>query len=79
MDGAPARLSRGRRGRGYATEAGRAVVDCARAAGHPRLWATVWDWNAPSRPVLAALGFTETDRAEVDLGRGTTLFTTLAL
>ncbi|WP_327225531.1 GNAT family N-acetyltransferase [Kibdelosporangium aridum] len=32
-------------GRGYATEASRAAVTWARAAGYRRLWGTVWDWN----------------------------------
>lgn len=66
-------------GQGYATEAGSAVVEWARAAGHRRLWASVWDWNTASRRVLAKLGFTETDRRETDPARGTTLFTTIRL
>lgn len=60
---------------GYATEASSAVLDWARSSGHRRLWATVWDWNTASRRVLAKLGFTETERTEVDPVRGTTLFT----
>lgn len=60
---------------GYATEAAWAVMDWARSSGYERLWATVWDWNTASRRVLAKLGFTETDRTEVDPARGTTLFT----
>ena len=51
-------------GCGYATEAGRAVVTWASEAGYPRLWATVWDWNAASRRVLDKLGFRETGQAE---------------
>jgi ribosomal-protein-alanine N-acetyltransferase len=66
-------------GQGYATEASWAVLDWARSSGHERLWATVWDWNTASRRVLAKLGFTETDRTEVDEVRGTTLFTTRQL
>ena len=66
-------------GRGYATEASWAVIDWARESGFERLWATVWDWNTPSRRVLAKLGFTETSRTEVDPERGTTIFTTLEL
>jgi RimJ/RimL family protein N-acetyltransferase len=62
-------------GQGYATEASGAVLDWARSAGYERVWATVWDWNAASRRVLAKVGFTETDRKEVDPARGTTLFT----
>lgn len=66
-------------GRGYATEAANAVLHWARSSGYPRLWATVWDWNVASRRVLAKLGFTETDRVEVDPAHGTTLFATKRL
>jgi len=51
-------------GRGYATEAGRAVVTWASEAGYRRLWAGVWDWNAASRRVLEKLGFREVGRVE---------------
>jgi len=64
---------------GYATEASRAVLEWARTSGYRRLWATVWDWNAPSRRVLAKVGFTETERTEVDAVHGTTLFATRLL
>ncbi|MER5266117.1 GNAT family N-acetyltransferase [Actinosynnema sp. NPDC002837] len=64
---------------GYATEAASAVLDWARSSGHHRVWATVWDWNTASRRVLTKLGFTETERVEVDPARGTTLFTTRRL
>ncbi|WP_405021256.1 GNAT family N-acetyltransferase [Kitasatospora sp. NBC_00070] len=64
---------------GYATEAALAVLEWARALGHDRLWATVWDWNTASRRVLAKVGFTETERKEVDAVHGTTLFTTRRL
>lgn len=67
------------RGQGYATEASWAVLDWARSSGHTRLWATVWDWNTPSRRVLAKLGFTETGRTAVDPVHGTTVFTTRQL
>lgn len=60
---------------GYATEASRAVLEWARSSGYERVWAMVWEWNIASRRVLAKLGFTETDRTEVDPVRGTTLFT----
>ncbi len=60
-------------GRGYATEAARAVLDRARSHGHERLRATVWDWNAASLRVLAKLGFTEAGRTEADPVHGTTL------
>lgn len=66
-------------GQGYATEASLAVVDWARSSGYERLWATVWDWNAASRRVLAKVGFIETEREEVDAVHGTTLFTTRRL
>lgn len=66
-------------GQGYATEASLAVVDWARSSGYQRLWATVWDWNTASRRVLAKVGFTETDRKEVDVAYGTNLFTTMRL
>lgn len=62
-------------GQGFATEASLAVMDWARASGHQRLWATVWDWNTASRRVLAKLGFRETGHRELDPARGTTLFT----
>ena len=65
--------------RGYATEASLAVLDWARSSGYERLWATVWDWNTASRRVLAKIGFTETERKEVDAVSGTTLFTTRRL
>jgi ribosomal-protein-alanine N-acetyltransferase len=64
---------------GYATEAALAVLDWARSSGYARLWATVWDWNTPSRRVLAKLGFIETQRNEMDPVHGTTLFTTRRL
>ncbi|MEU8893337.1 GNAT family N-acetyltransferase [Streptomyces sp. NPDC048442] len=64
---------------GYATEASSAVLEWARSSGYERLWATVWDWNTASRRVLAKVGFTETERKEVDAVHGTTLFTTIRL
>lgn len=50
-------------GQGFATEATWAVLDWAKSSGHERLWATVWDWNAASRQVLAKVGFTGCPRA----------------
>jgi RimJ/RimL family protein N-acetyltransferase len=44
-------------GRGYATEAARAVLDAAIATGRTRLWSTVGSWNTPSLRVLEKLGF----------------------
>jgi [ribosomal protein S5]-alanine N-acetyltransferase len=64
---------------GYETEASLAVLDWARSSGYERLWATVWQWNTASRRVLAKVGFTETERKEVNPVYGTTLFTTRRL
>ncbi|MFC1439753.1 GNAT family N-acetyltransferase [Streptacidiphilus sp. N1-10] len=44
-------------GRGYATEAARAVLEAATATGRNRLWSTVRTWNTPSFRVLEKLGF----------------------
>ncbi|GAB2506095.1 GNAT family N-acetyltransferase [Nocardiopsis aegyptia] len=52
-------------GRGYATEAARAVLDAAAATGRTRLWSTVGTWNAPSLRVLDKLGF-ERDRVSME-------------
>ncbi|WP_225752743.1 GNAT family N-acetyltransferase [Actinotalea sp. Marseille-Q4924] len=52
-------------GRGYATEAARAVVDAAFATGRARLWATIRSWNAPSLRVAEKLGF-RPHRVETD-------------
>jgi RimJ/RimL family protein N-acetyltransferase len=64
---------------GYATEASLAVLDWARSAGYERLWATVREWNTASRRVLAKVGFTETERKELDAVYGNSLFTTRRL
>ena len=66
-------LLRAAHGRGYATEAGRAVVTWASEAGYRRLWAEVWDWNVASRRVLEKLGFRETGRVEPDSDYGHSL------
>ncbi|MCX5417287.1 GNAT family N-acetyltransferase [Streptomyces sp. NBC_00059] len=52
-------------GRGYATEAARAVLDAAVATGRERLWATVGAWNTPSLRVLEKLAF-ERDRVSTE-------------
>ena len=52
-------------GRGYATEAARAVLDAAIATGRKRLWSTVRPWNTPSLRVLEKLGF-ERDHVSTD-------------
>ncbi|MFJ3957124.1 GNAT family N-acetyltransferase [Arthrobacter sp. NPDC090010] len=60
---------------GFATEAATAVLEYARAEGHTRFWATVWDWNIASRRVLAKLGFVETGDVEPRSVHGRTLLT----
>ena len=44
-------------GRGYATEAARAMLDAAFDTGRRRIWATIGSWNAPSLRVAEKLGF----------------------
>lgn len=44
-------------GNGYATEAARAVLTAAAAAGRTRLWSTTRPWNVASLRVMAKLGF----------------------
>lgn len=63
---------------GYATEASLAVLDWARSSGYERLWATVREWNAPSRRVLAKVGFTE-ERKELNAVYGNNLLATRRL
>ncbi|GAA4482092.1 GNAT family N-acetyltransferase [Microbacterium panaciterrae] len=65
--------------RGYATEAGRAVIEWVRTAGYPRIWASVWDWNAASRRALQKLGFRETDVVNRESAHGRSLLTVLEL
>jgi [ribosomal protein S5]-alanine N-acetyltransferase len=60
---------------GYATEASLAVLDWAKSSGYERLWATVREWNTASRRVLTKVGFTETERKELDPVYGNNLFT----
>ena len=62
-------------GRGYATEAGRAVVTWADEAGYRRLRAGVWNWNVASRRVLEKLGFREAGRVAPDSAYGHSLLT----
>ena len=68
-------LLRAAHGRGYATEAARAVVAWAGVAGYRRLWAEVWDWNVASRRVLEKLGFREAGRAGPGSAHGYSLLT----
>jgi RimJ/RimL family protein N-acetyltransferase len=72
-------LSERAHGHGYATEAGAAVVEAARAAGYERLWATIRAWNTASFRVAEKLGFVPTDRPEPDDGRGRTTWMRLDL
>ncbi|MEW9530144.1 GNAT family N-acetyltransferase [Microbispora sp. NPDC049125] len=66
-------------GRGYATEAARAVVEAATRTGRRRLWATVREWNAPSFRVLEKLDFYRSDRITEDAERGNTIWMTRVL
>lgn len=66
-------------GRGYATEASRAVLERVDDAGGTRLRATVWDWNIASRRVLARLGFRETGEVNAESPHGRSLVTALSL
>jgi [ribosomal protein S5]-alanine N-acetyltransferase len=68
-------LLRAVHGRGYATEAGRAVVAWADEVGYRRLCAGVWDWNVASRRVLEKLGFREAGRVGPDSVYGHSLLT----
>ncbi len=63
-------------GHGYATEAARAVIEAAIETGRQRLWATVRDWNTASFRVLEKLGFTRSDRVDVDPERGDSIWMT---
>ena len=69
-------LERAAHGRGYATEAARAVVEWADASGFERLHAEVWDWNVASRRVLAKLGFQEVGVTGRESAHGHSLLTT---
>ncbi|MGH3619152.1 MAG: GNAT family N-acetyltransferase, partial [Pseudonocardiaceae bacterium] len=55
-------------GRGYATEAARAVLGAAVVTGRSRLWATVRTWNAPSFRVLEKLEFQRDHVSEDERG-----------
>ncbi len=54
-------------GRGYATEASRALLEAAFATGRRRIWSTVRSWNLPSFQVLEKLGFRR-DHSTTDAG-----------
>ena len=56
-------------GKGYATEAGEAIVAAARAAGYPTLRSQALLGNSASRHVLRKLGFIETGEVIDQAGR----------
>jgi len=60
-------------GRGFATEAARAIRDAAAATGRPKLWAEARVWNLASRRVLEKVGFSPAGEIRVDLNRGDTI------
>ncbi|MBK6707141.1 MAG: GNAT family N-acetyltransferase [Sphingomonadales bacterium] len=65
-------IARSHWGRGYASEAGRAVVDIAKTVGHKKLVASHFMDNPASGAVLRKLGFRQTGRREerFSAGRG---------
>ncbi|MEK6309604.1 MAG: GNAT family N-acetyltransferase [Curtobacterium sp.] len=67
------------RGRGYATEAARAVVDRAASIGYAHLASTVREWNTASLRVLDKLGFVDTGEREVDPVHGDSVLLRLRL
>ncbi|AMT95519.1 hypothetical protein A2T55_13245 [Brevibacterium linens] len=66
-------------GRGFATEASRAVVDRAEIIGYRHLASTVREWNTASFNVLGKLGFTFTGDREPDSVHGDSLLMRLSL
>lgn len=72
-------LLRRAHGRGYATEAARAVRDAATATGRSRLWAGVRIWNAASLRVLDKIGFVASGEVSKDHERGDMVWMTCAL
>lgn len=60
------RLVPSARGRGYATEAGRALLDVAEATWAGELIAMIDPRNTPSAKVISKLGFSWWKRAEVE-------------
>jgi len=53
-------------GQGYATEAGRVMLDAGFATGRNRIWATIGSWNTPSLRVAEKLGFRPDHSTSVD-------------
>ncbi|MEV6286544.1 GNAT family N-acetyltransferase [Kribbella sp. NPDC051770] len=72
-------LARRAQGMGFATEAGRAVVEAAARTGRRRLWATVREWNDASFRVLEKLGFERSGRVTPDAERGDSVWMTREL
>ncbi|XVU30334.1 GNAT family N-acetyltransferase [Actinoplanes sp. CA-054009] len=70
-------IGRSHRGRGYASEAARAVLDECRVAGIGRVWSSIRPGNAASRRIVEGLGL-RVGRVERD-ERGTLLFYTIDL
>lgn len=66
-------------GRGFATEASRAIIDHASAVGHDSLASTVREWNTASLNVLDKLGFFLTEEREHDAVHGDSLLLRLPL
>jgi RimJ/RimL family protein N-acetyltransferase len=69
-------LFRSHHGRGYATEAAKAVVTAAIRSGRERLWSTVRVWNRPSLRVLEKLQFVRARKISPDTERGDLLWLT---
>ena len=63
-------IARGQWGRGYATEAGRAVLEIARTLGHPEMRAEHFTDNPASGKVLRKLGFRPTGRTAPRFSKG---------
>ncbi len=72
-------LLRRAQGFGYATEAGRAVLDWAAEAGYRRVWAGVRKWNGASLRVLQKLTFVDTGQDELDADYGDSVVTNRSL
>jgi RimJ/RimL family protein N-acetyltransferase len=66
-------------GLGFATEAGRAVVDVAKAIGHKKLVASHFVDNPASGRVLRKLGFTDSGKTAQRHSKGRDASTTCAL
>jgi RimJ/RimL family protein N-acetyltransferase len=63
-------IARDHRGRGYATEAGRAVLALARALGHQRVVSSHFADNPASGRVLGKIGFLPTGNVRPRFSRG---------